>query len=247
MPIILAPTTVGPTPTALDLITNAAKKIGAIGVGEALTADEANDGLSALNSMLDNWSTDGLLIYQIVQASHSWTGGSSSRTIGPNGNFDTTRPIRIEEGTNFDDGTSSYAVTIIRDRAVYDGIPTKTDQTNFPELLFYDPGFPLGTLYAYPVPSGTINLKLNSWQPLQRFAALTTDLSLPPGYQYMIENNLAVELEPIFSIPAAPTVVRNAATSKYGMMRFNHVPITSRNETVGLFGGGGGFDIISGQ
>lgn len=224
-------------PTALQLIESAALKLGAIESGEALTADEAADSLSALNSMLEFWSTNSLLVYQIVQNSHSWASGNASRTIGTSGDFNTTRPLRIEEGTYFRDSFNlDLPVKILRDRAAYDAISLKSTQSTYPEYLFYDPAYPLGVLYAYPVPSSALTLRLNSWQTLQNFAALTTDLALPPGYQYTIENNLACELEPIFGVPVPPRVERNAMLSRNGMMRINHVPVTSNLDVAGVVG-----------
>ena len=48
--------------TALDMIKRARKFIGALGVGETLETELANDGLEALNAMLDSWSLDDLMV-----------------------------------------------------------------------------------------------------------------------------------------------------------------------------------------
>lgn len=233
--------------TALDLIESAALKLGAIGTGESLTASEGDDCLNVLNSMLDNWAAKRLMVYQIVQNSYSWASGNASRTIGSGGNFNGTRPVRIEDGTFFrDSGNNDYPVTILRDRASYDSLPGKSDQSEIPSHLYYDPAYPLGTIYAYPVPSATITLKLNHWQTLQSFAALTTDLSLPPGYRWAIENNLAIYLEPIFSVPVPASVVREAATAKADLMRVNNIPLTAVTEVPYIIGGGRRTDIYSG-
>ena len=225
--------------TALDLIEHAALKLGAKNTGESLTADEANDSLDILNAMLDHWAVDRLMVYQIVQSSYSWAGGSASRTIGTSGDLNGSRPIRIEPGTYFRDSSNvDYPVEIVRDRASYDTLVSKSDSTTFPELLFYDPAYPLGTIYVYPVPSATLTLKLNHWQTLQSFAALTTDLSLPPGYQWTIEHNLAVALSPVFSIVPSALVVAEANRSKAVLARVNHVPVTSRLDAHYVAGGG---------
>lgn len=217
--------------TANDLIEHAALKLGAKMTGEALTADEANDSLDILNSMLDAWAIDGFLVYQIVQDSYSWASGNASRTIGSGGNLNGARPVRIESGTCFRDSSNvDYPVAIVRDRATYDSLVSKTDTTTFPEILYYDTAYPLGTIYVYPVPSSTLTLKLNHWQTLQNFASLTTDLALPKGYQWCIEHNLAVALAPVFSIEPAGRVVVEALRSKMALMRSNHRPVTSRIE-----------------
>jgi len=233
-------------PTVLDLITTAATKLGAIQKGEELPADEANDSLDILVSWLDSESTVKGMIYQIQQESLTWTASSASLTIGSGGDFSTTRPIKIEEGTYFRDGTVDYPVTILRDRATYDSISSKTDSSTYPDYIYYEPSNPLGTLYVYPVPSSNITFKLNSWKQLQAFTALTDSLAMPPGYQWMIENNLAVHLEPVFNIPCPAATVREAAVSKKRIKRINHVPITSFNELTFIVQGRGRSDIEAG-
>ena len=216
-------------PTALDLIESAALKLGAKATGESLTADEANDSLSILNSFLDSMRIDEMMVYQIAQNTYSWTGGQVSRTIGPAGNFNGSRPIKIISAF-FRDGQFDYPVMVIENRDAYDRISFKSNETNYPNVIYYDPGFPLGTIYAHPVPSSTIPIYINHWQTLQEFATLTTDFALPPGYQWMIENNLAIALEPVFSVPASQSVYKAASESMSAIKRVNHRPINSMND-----------------
>lgn len=222
--------------TANDLIESAAIKLGAIATGEALTADESADCLSVLNSMLDYWAIDKFMVYQIVQNSHTWPAATASRTIGATGDFVATRPVKIEEGTHFLLDNISYPVQIAKDRATFDYISSKTDQTTYPDIIYYEPGFPNATIHVYPVPSASITLKLNSWQTLQSFSGLTVTLALPPGYQWCIEHNLAVALEAVFTVPVPPRVAAEADRSKAMIKRINHIPLVSRDSLAGLYG-----------
>lgn len=227
-------------PSALDLITASALKLGAIESGESLTADEANDSLDVLNSMLDYWANNKLLVYQIVQSSYTWPASTTSRTIGSGGNFSATRPIRIEEGTIFrDSDNADHPVFVVRERSIYDGIVSKSDQAPFPDILFYDPAYPLGVLYVYPVPSQQLTLLLNSWQTLQSFSALTTDLALPPGYRWLIEHNLAVHLEALFNIGVPDSVVVEANKSMATMERVNNIPVYGATDAAAALTGVG--------
>lgn len=232
--------------TANDIIEAAALKLGAKMTGESLTASEAEDSLNILNSMIDSMTTDGTLIFKVQQEALSWASGNATRTIGDGGDFDTTRPLRIENGTFFRDGSIDYTVEIIRDRATYDSLSSKTDTSTYPEFLYYEPGSPLGKLYAYPVPSSTISLYLNTWAPLQNFPTLTEVLSLPPGYRWFLEHNLAVALQPVFSLPVPASVEREAEKSRRRIERMNHRPITSRLEAPYIAGSGRKSDIEAG-
>ena len=49
--------------TALDIITSAMQNIGAIALGETPSAEEAIDGLSTLNSLVDQWNNEGMMLY----------------------------------------------------------------------------------------------------------------------------------------------------------------------------------------
>ena len=186
--------------TALQIITRSMRLAGTIGKNEILDDDEAQNGLTALNSMLDSWKIERLFVYQIVQGSYTWPAATTSRTIGSSGNFDTTRPDRIQSAFFVDSNSTWYEVQVLSMREEYDIITVKTTQSTVPAYLFYDPAYPLGVIYLWCVPSAQGTLKLNTWQALQSFSALTTDLALPPGYERAIVYGLAVEYAPEFGV-----------------------------------------------
>lgn len=189
-----------------------------LGTGQSATADEAEDGLYDMNAMLDAWSIERLMVYQVQQTNHSWGADVSSRTIGTGGNFAVTRPYKIADEGNFfrTSGNLDYPLAVYP-RELYDRIVQKTAGGSIPEYLFVDTGFPTMTLYAYPVPSEALTLYLNHWKPLQSFAALTTDLSLPPGYQAAIEFNLAVWSAPRYG--RAATEAAERIKGRAGMLK----------------------------
>lgn len=234
-------------PTAADLIKTAAQKLGAVESGASLTAEEANDGLNVLNSMLDAWAIERRYVYQVQQESLTWPASTTSRTIGSGGNFSTTRPERIEAGTYFrDSGNNDYAVIVTEDRTVYDHISYKSVTSTYPQILFYDKAYPLGSLYVYPVPDVELTLKLNSWKILQSFTALTTDLALPMGYRHAIEHNLAIELEPVFGLTAPDSVIRIANKSLAALARLNSPSVIAQTELMSVINDVGSTDIYAG-
>jgi len=233
-------------PTANDIILNATRKLSVKASGDVLTALEAADGLALLISMLENWSIDGLLIYRIAQAQYSWGAGFASRTIGVGGNFNGVNPSDIEEGTYFRRQNGfDYGVNILRNRESYDSYTVKTTISTLVVGLFLDKDYPLGVLYAYPIPSEALTLFLNYKAPLQTFTALTDVLSMPPGYQWAIEHNLAVALAPSFEVPVPPDVRMIASESKRTLKRNNHRPITSRTDLAALTSSGGGYNVYT--
>lgn len=205
--------------TAQDLIKRAMRLTGAIGSGETLTSDELQDGLAALNSMLDSWWLQGLAVYQIGSETLSWASGQTSRTIGSGGDFDTTRPVKIDSAfqriNNID-----YPIHVITDKQ-YRGIPDKSTSTDLVQMIYYDQGYPLGTLYAWPVPSVVVAIHLQTWSQIESFATATEAISLPPGYRRAIEYNLAIDLAPEYQRSIQPAVLRVAAVGLRDVKRMN--------------------------
>lgn len=223
--------------TALSMMSRAARLIRVKGVDENLTAQEAADGLYALNSMLDAWSIEKLMVYQVQQSTHSWASGNATRTIGSGGDFSTTRPIHIEYEGNFfrsSDGVDYPVVTLSRER--FD-LKTFKSTSGIPEELFFDGGFPLRTLYAYPYPSSTMTLYLSTWKPLQQFTSLTTTISLPAGYQAAIEANLAVWMAPEYgaaAVAAANDIRKDAERLKASIKNVNKPDMTAQVDVPGV-------------
>lgn len=198
------------TISALDIITSAAKKIGVVFKSEALDADEANDGLTALNDMLDTWSNDDLATVSDTLESFPLT-TVASYTIGAGGNFNTARPINISS-VIVRVGNIDYTLAPITLDQYQEDIALKSIQSPIPKFYNYDNGYPLGTFRIYYVPNGG-TLYLQSSKPLSNLSALTTVVDLPPGWKRALIYNLAIELAPEYGAEVSTIVQQNAKTS----------------------------------
>lgn len=198
--------------------------------------------------MLDAWSIDRLLIYHIQENSYTWPSNTQSRTIGPTGDFVTTRPVKLERGSFFRDSSNQdFPVFVTEDRNAYDNIQVKSVTSTYPQMLFYEAGFPNGTLYVYPKTSVALTLFLNSWGALQSFAALTTAVSLPPGYQAMMEHNLAIWCQPVFNLPVSQDVKDIARTTLAAVKRINNPVQMAGTDLTTILKGVGRSNIYAGQ
>ena len=206
--------------TALDMITRSMRLAKVIGTKEALTNDEAADGLNALNTMLEAWTLDRLSVYQIIRATKVLTASDGNYTVGAGGDIDIPRPNKLEDSCFIRVGTIDHGLELI-DEISYQGIPAKS-LPGRPQFLFYDPKFPLAEVNLYPVPDTAMTLSLGYWSVLQSFSTLTTDLALPLGYKRMIEYNLAVEFAPEFGVEVPSGVAINAANTLAKMKRMNN-------------------------
>ena len=194
--------------TANDLITRAFRRGRIIGEDDSPGAGEAADALSELNDLMDEWWNDKLYVFSVKTEAFTISAQKSSYTIGSGGDFNTTRPVKIVPGSRISiTSTVERALTVLTNRKDYEDIPNKA-VTASPQVLYYDPAFPLGTVFFYPTPDQTYTVNLDSWTRLQSFAGLATAVSLPPGYNRLIVNGLAMALCPEYGLEPPASVVR---------------------------------------
>lgn len=233
------------TVTALDMIKRAMRLLGVASISEQIAAEEAADGLNALNAMIDSWANERLMTYTPSLDSIPLVPGTASYTIGPNGSFVTTRPESIDESSYLLYDGISYPLKVAT-LAQYNAETLKTLQSNLPYLLLYTPDFPDGKITLFPVPTAAMTLQLWSWKRLTGFQNLIIENALPPGYENAIVYNLAEALAPEYEVPVPPTVARKAVTSKKALKRVNYEPLMLSFASA-VLPSGGRFNIYSGQ
>lgn len=212
--------------TSRDLINSSLRLLGVLASGEAAGAAEATDGLASLNDLIDSWSTESLLIPNKVREVFPLISGQQTYTMGTGGNFDTSRPMKIENAlVQIPGGSPVTEIPVkILTKDEYVRIVQKTATSSFPQYLYPDNANPLTSLSFWLVPNQSLNVVLYSWKPLAQLANLSTALSLPPGYSRALRYNLAVELAPEYGRTVAQEVAAIASESKAAIKRMNHVP-----------------------
>lgn len=220
--------------TALDIIKRAMKIAGVLGQNETPTSSEADDGLDALNDMLDSWSTDRTYIYSILQENFPLSNGVTTYTIGTGGTFNTNRPVAIDNVFIRLNG-ADFPVKEI-DSQDYNSITVKTTNGGIPQYYFYNPSFPLATISLWGAPSAGAVIYLNTWQQLTQFADLSTNYSFPQGYARALKYNLAKELAPEFGTKLTPEALEIANKSE-AIIRSKNLPAPVMKTEVGLIGG----------
>lgn len=69
--------------TPIDIISRSLKDIGALAAGEAPTSDSAIDCLDMLNDMIDQWSNEDFIVFNITEIIFNVISGQVQYTIGP--------------------------------------------------------------------------------------------------------------------------------------------------------------------
>ena len=193
-----------------QLIRTALQDIGAIAKSESPTSDEMTDGLTKLNFMIDAWSVRSLMVLGTVLEGFPLVPGKYAYTIGPGGDFNTTRPSAITDAYVRDGRSIDTPVGILAPDE-YDGIGDKAVSTGRPQGLFFDPGRtqaanPLGVVYLYPAPDSSTpyTLYMGERGTVTEFVSLTDTVTFQSAYYEALEYNLAVRLWPQYHSGAQP-------------------------------------------
>jgi hypothetical protein len=70
--------------TPLDIISRALKDIGALEAGEVPSADAAQDAFDMFNDLLDQWSNENMMVFNVTEIVFPVIPGQTQYTIGPN-------------------------------------------------------------------------------------------------------------------------------------------------------------------
>lgn len=216
------------------IVFDALQRLGVYNPTDTMTSSDASLGLSVLNDMLDSWSNESLTTFCYTESSGTLVVGQQSYTVGPGGNFNVTRPLRIPEGPGMarirDSNANDFDLTVVG-RDVWNMIGLKTNSSDIPDTLFYDPQMPLAIINIFPVPQIAYTLYWDSYQQLSEFPDLTTLISFPVGYNLALKTNLALELHPYFlQDQINPILARSASASKGNIKRTNNRPIIANYE-----------------
>lgn len=230
--------------TALDSIKRAMRLIGVYAIGEDPTADESQDGLTALNAMLDSFANDRMTVYAPTLDSITWPGSTQSMTVGPTGTFITTRPVEVLSATYYELNGISYPLVPLTVYE-YNDIALKTMASDIPQYIWVQPTYPNISITLFPISGTQITLKLWSNKQIISIPTLTTDLNLPPGYKDFIDYNLAERLAPEFDVQVPPAVAKQAMLTRKAIARTNFISQKLRYPAISL-PGNGRFNIYTG-
>ena len=207
--------------TIRDIAIAALKDVGVLGIGMSPQNEDLNDALFKLNGMIAQWRRKRWLNYHLLDLSVVAT-GATSYPIGPVGPLAQTgaiympsRPDKLEAayvrqlilaGNAPNAGPVDYPLTLIQSYEEYSRIALKS-LVSFPRRIFYDSGFPIGTLYPWPVPQANIyELHVLIKQTLSQYGSINAQVILPEEYVPALHWNLVLRLAPGYKQPLDPTV-----------------------------------------
>lgn len=209
-------------PTVRALIRRSLLLLGVISATEPLTADEAQDGLDALNALVASWSLERLTLYHIPRVDVPLQPSIGRYTWGPGGAIASPRPLRLD-GAVLRVDAMDWPVAVLSQTEYEQGVTLKGLESTYPCSVYYETAFPLGVLHVYFVPQMPYTLGLFPVVPLTQFGSIDATVTLPEGYERLLVSGLAIELAPMYNKEASPTIAGMLAEAKSAIKRTNAV------------------------
>jgi hypothetical protein len=147
---------------------------------------------------------------------------STPATQAPDFPIQTTRPTKIVNAQillNYPPQPVRVPMRIV-DADWWANQRVPTIQTTLPTHLYYEPEFPNGLLYFWPVPQIAYPVELNTWTNLAQLGQFDS-FNLPPGYEDAITYTLAESICPSFGRPLDGTLAAFAQKSRAMIQSLN--------------------------
>jgi|HubBroStandDraft_2_1064218.scaffolds.fasta_scaffold00063_5 hypothetical protein len=202
-----------PVDTCGALLTNALIDGGIVGVDEAIEPAILNRAFTQANWLLAQWARKRWLVYRIQDYSFVCTGALNySVGLGQTVNIN-PRPDRLEYAflrfLNQSPPSGLFVdipLDIIQSHEDYSRIAVKNVGT-LAWRIFYDPVWPVGLLFPWPVPQSTIyEIHVGFKVVLPRFSSIQQPINFPPEYESAMNWCLARRFRATYQMPADPEI-----------------------------------------
>lgn len=234
--------------TWADIVTDALRELGVLNAADPASGEDAVLGLLRANKILDNWNATQQAVYAQIFTPYTTTPALSPHTIGPTGTFVVaTRPQAIESAAIVLNGVT-IPITPDRDRDWYSALPLPDLAGSIITDLYYEPSWPNGSLYFWPVPSAALSIVLQT-RVLLAEVDLADTFTLPPGYQDALTLTLAEDLAAPFRVAVSPITQQHAREARARIFGNNVRPVRIRTQDAGMPSGGskrGTFNYLTG-
>jgi hypothetical protein len=192
------------------------------------SGNELADGMIFLNQQLNYWAARDCYAYTTNFQLWNLTAGHQPHLIGPGlppPDFDVpTRPVNIVSAAIVLPGQSPVDLPLnIRDNAWWANQQVKDITSSIPTDLYYEPDYPNGSLYFWPIPNGGNGVRLQTTVFLQQFQALDDAFIAPQAYQAAVALTLAEELSDIWGTTPPPNLARRALKARDAVQSNNNL------------------------
>lgn len=190
--------------TARDIITQAQKDCGVLGLGQTMNAEDTNDALVRFQNMIAQWQVRRWLVPSLYDIAMPGNNEVSNR-IGPGQFWNTLRPDKILAAyfIQLNSGVSSpvsFPLWPMLSYEDYSKISLK-ELNSWPTRYFYDNAFPYGNVFIWPIPTSAYEIHLILKSALGFATSILSGGVTAEGSGYTNGTYLAV---PLISLSASP-------------------------------------------
>ena len=207
--------------TARELVGDALQEIGALEMGGTMGGDQAAHGIRVLNRIIDAWRAKSLYVHALTNVTANFAG--TGATVGTGLTVNTAAPLRFVDDCYYVKSGTSYQLPLFT-AAQYFGISLKTEASEYPQGFYFDGNVP-GVVHVWPVPSASVEYHFVVMKKLSEFADISTDYSLPDGYEAALHDELCTRLPGSYGLQVLTDHAANAASSRLSIKRNNTHPI----------------------
>lgn len=176
--------------TESDMINTAAKELGVLPIGGALTATEYGEARTRLNSMLKSWQMQGVNLWREDEQSVTVVANTTPTTLASN--------VRQVFSARFI-GTDYERVLGQWEREDYLSLPNK-DTTGDPTIFYVKRERDALKMYVWPVPTANSTIKIDCERIVEASSDPAHDIDVPQHAYEAVWVNLAARLIPVFGV-----------------------------------------------
>ena len=201
-----------------DIISQSLRDIGVLGDGQTPSAEQANSAFVTIKQMMAAWNTENLYVFAQVETSFTPT-AALSYTVGTGGDISMTRPSSIDAAF-YRLGTLDTPIQILQSFEDYERIPFKTLPGSYPAALYYNPTYPLGTIYLFPqATTGTVRIVSRVQFPA--YSTIADSIGIPDEDAMAVRYSLSELLAAENQVPLRPDVAMMAKRYRAALKRAN--------------------------
>lgn len=190
-----------------QVVKDALTILGVIDPDESPSAQEDAIASRALNDLLKNWHGFGLMVHVSEEQSITLTADKVSYTLGPSGaDVTMAKPVRVTQAFVRDSAGYDHPVDMLDRDEYFDQYDKSAGPTRV-SCAYYKPDVDTGTLSVYPPANAAYassdTLHIIYVKPYDDMDSGTNTFELPQEFYRALKYNLALDLAPMFRIPAA--------------------------------------------
>jgi hypothetical protein len=219
--------------TGLDLVTDALLAWNIVAAGDPLENGDAVYVLRTLNRILDDWNADRSAVWADNFVPFTLVPSLSPHTIGAAGTWVTPqRPQRLADASLTLPGGSQTPIRV-RDAAWYAALSSPLLTSPIPTDVYYEPDWPTGQLFFYPIPTAAYAVVLRTRVVLARLA-LVDAFTLPPGYRSALTLTLQEEIAESYEQVVTTRLEKAARTARARIFTANRITPRIRTRDAGM-------------